>query len=104
MWHQVRGRGYLRSKEDVENIAVGASLSGTPIYVKKLGVVQMGGASRRGLLDVNGEGEVAGGIIVMRYGENAQKVIERVKVKLAELAPGLPPRVTVGPSHDRRHL
>jgi len=104
MEYQVRGRGYLRSKEDVENIVVGTSLSGTPIYVKNLGVVQMGGASRRGLLDVNGEGEVAGGIIVMRYGENAQKVIERVKVKLAELAPGLPPGVTVETSYDRSDL
>src|SRR4030067_976439 len=104
MEYQVRGRGYLRSKEDVENIVVGTSLSGTPIYVKNLGIVQMGGASRRGLLDVNGEGEVAGGIIVMRYGENAQKVIERVKAKLAELAPGLPPGVTVETSYDRSDL
>ncbi len=104
MEYQVRGRGYLRSKEDVENIVVGTSLSGTPIYVKNLGVVQMGGASRRGLLDVNGEGEVVGGIIVMRYGENAQKVIDRVKAKLKELAPGLPPGVTVETSYDRSDL
>jgi Cu(I)/Ag(I) efflux system membrane protein CusA/SilA len=104
MEYQVRGRGYLRSKEDVENIVVGTSLSGTPVYVKNLGVVQMGGASRRGLLDVNGEGEVAGGIIVMRYGENAQKVIDRVKGKLKELAPGLPPGVTVETSYDRSEL
>src|SRR3972149_2345352 len=104
MEYQVRGRVYLRSKEDVENIVGGTALSGTPIYVKNLGVVQMGGASRRGLLDVNGEGEVAGGIIVMRYGENAQKVIERVKVKLAELAPGLPPGVTVETAYDRSDL
>jgi len=104
MEYQVRSRGYLRSKEDVENIVVGTSLSGTPIYVKNLGVVQMGGAPRRGLLDVNGEGEVVGGIIVMRYGENAQKVIDLVKGKLKELAPGLPPGVTVETSYDRSDL
>ncbi|MDA8122853.1 MAG: CusA/CzcA family heavy metal efflux RND transporter [Deltaproteobacteria bacterium] len=104
MEFQVRGRGYLRSKEDVENIVVGTSLSGTPIYVKNLGVVQIGGASRRGLLDVNGEGEVVGGIIVMRYGENAKKVIDRVKAKLTELAPGLPPGLTVETSYDRSDL
>ncbi len=104
MEFQVRGRGYLRSKEDVENIVVGTSLSGTPIYVKNLGVVQIGGASRRGLLAVNGEGEVVGGIIVMRYGENAKKVIDRVKAKLTELAPGLPPGLTVETSYDRSDL
>ena len=104
MEYQVRGRGYLRGKEDVENIVVGTSLAGTPIYVKNLGVVQMGGASRRGLLEENGEGEVAGGIIVMRYGENAKKVIDRVKQKIRELSPGLPQGVTVTTAYDRSDL
>ncbi len=104
MEYQVRGRGYLRGREDVENIVVATSLSGTPIYVKNLGVVQMGGASRRGLLEENGEGEVVGGIIVMRYGENAKKVIGRVKEKLAELSPGLPAGVTVATAYDRSDL
>lgn len=104
MEYQVRGRGYLRGREDVENIVVATSVSGTPIYVKNLGVVQMGGASRRGLLEENGEGEVVGGIIVMRYGENAKKVIGRVKEKLAELSPGLPPGVTVSTAYDRSDL
>lgn len=104
MEYQVRGRGYLRGKEDVENVVVGTSLAGTPIYVKNLGVVQMGGGSRRGLLEENGEGEVVGGIIVMRFGENAKKVIDRVKGKLAELAPGLPAGVTVTTSYDRSDL
>jgi hypothetical protein len=88
----------------VENIVVATALSGTPIYVKNLGVVQLGGASRRGLLDENGEGEVVGGIVVMRYGENAKKVIGRVKEKLAELSPGLPAGVTVTTAYDRSDL
>ncbi len=104
MEYQVRGRGYLRSVADVENIVVATSLSGTPVYVKNLGVVQMGGGSRRGLLDENGEGEVVGGIIVMRYGENAKKVIDRVKKKMAELAPGLPAGVTIQTAYDRSDL
>jgi Cu(I)/Ag(I) efflux system membrane protein CusA/SilA len=104
MEYQVRGRGYLRSKEDVENIVVATSLSGTPIYVKDLGVIQMGGESRRGLLEENGQGETVGGIIVMRYGENAKAVIDRVKAKLKELQPGLPPGVTVHTAYDRSEL
>ena len=104
MEYQVRGRGYLRGKEDVENIVVGTSLAGTPIYVKNLGVVQMGGASRRGLLEENGEGEVVGGIIVMRYGENAKMVIDRVKQKIRELSPGLPQGVTIATAYDRSDL
>src|SRR5512139_3011174 len=104
MEYQVRGRGYLRSKEDVENIVVATSLGGTPIYVKDLGVIQLGGESRRGLLEENGEGEAVGGIIVMRYGENAKAVIDRVKAKLKELQPGLPPGVTVRTAYDRSEL
>jgi Cu(I)/Ag(I) efflux system membrane protein CusA/SilA len=104
MEYQVRGRGYLRSKEDVENIVVATSLGGTPIFVKDLGVIQMGGESRRGLLEENGEGETVGGIIVMRYGENAKAVIDRVKAKLAELSPGLPPGVMIRTAYDRSEL
>jgi Cu(I)/Ag(I) efflux system membrane protein CusA/SilA len=104
MEYQVRGRGYLRTKEDVENIVVATSLGGTPIYVKDLGVIQMGGESRRGLLEENGEGETVGGIIVMRYGENAKAVIDRVKAKLSELQSGLPAGVTVRTSYDRSEL
>jgi Cu(I)/Ag(I) efflux system membrane protein CusA/SilA len=104
MEYQVRGRGYIRSREDLENIAVGTSLSGTPIYVKSLGTVQLGGESRRGLLDENGEGEVVGGIVVMRSGENAKALIARVRQKLSELSPGLPPGVTVHVAYDRSEL
>ncbi len=100
----IRGRGYVTSKEDLENIVVGADMRGTPIYVKNLGVVQMGGAIRRGLLDINGRGEAVGGIVVMRYGENAKDVIDRVKVKIKELEKGLPPGVSVKVSYDRSDL
>jgi Cu(I)/Ag(I) efflux system membrane protein CusA/SilA len=88
----------------VETIVVATSLSGTPIYVKDLGVIQLGGESRRGLLEENGQGETVGGIIVMRYGENAKAVIDRVKAKLKELQPGLPPGVTVHTAYDRSEL
>ena len=100
----IRGRGYVKSKADLENIVVGADMRGTPIYVKNLGTVQMGGAIRRGLLDMNGEGEAVGGIVVMRYGENAKDVIDRVKVKIKELEKGLPPGVKIMVSYDRSDL
>ncbi|GAC1467251.1 MAG: CusA/CzcA family heavy metal efflux RND transporter [Desulfuromonadaceae bacterium] len=100
----IRGRGYVTSKADLENIVVGADMRGTPIYLKNLGTIQMGGAIRRGLLEMNGEGEAVGGIVVMRYGENAKDVIDRVKVKIKELQKGLPPGVTVKVSYDRSDL
>ncbi|MBI5485433.1 MAG: efflux RND transporter permease subunit, partial [Deltaproteobacteria bacterium] len=100
----IRGRGYVKSKADLENIVVGADMRGTPIYLKNLGTVQMGGAIRRGMLDMNGEGEAVGGIVVMRYGENAKDVIDRVKVKIKELEKGLPPGVRIMVSYDRSDL
>lgn len=102
--YQIRGRGYLRGKEDIENIVVATSAAGVPVYVKNLGVVQIGGGPRRGLLDENGEGEVVGGIIVMRSGENAKAVIGCVKKRLAELSSGLPSGVTVVTAYDRSSL
>ncbi len=100
----IRGSGYVKSKEDLENIVVGAAMNGTPLYVKNLGTVQLGGALRRGLLDKNGEGEAVGGIVVMRYGENAKAVIDRVKAKITELEKGLPPGVKIKVSYDRSDL
>jgi len=100
----IRGRGYVKSPADLENIVVGADQRGTPIYVKNLGTVQLGGAIRRGLLDLNGEGEAVGGIVVMRYGENAKDVIDRVKEKIAALEKGLPPGVSIAVSYDRSDL
>jgi len=100
----IRGKGYIKSKGDLEEIVVGADMRGTPIYVKNLGTVQMGGAIRRGMLDKNGEGEAVGGIVVMRYGENAKDVIDRVKEKIVSLQKGLPPGVTIKVSYDRSDL
>ena len=77
----VRGLGYIRSVADIEHIALGVDDKGTPIRVKDIATVQVGPELRRGLAEWNGEGEVVGGIVVMRYGENALKVIERVKQK-----------------------
>jgi copper/silver efflux system protein len=100
----IRGRGYVKSKADLEDIVVGTDQRGTPIYVRNLGTVQMGGAIRRGLLEMNGDGEAVGGIVVMRYGENAKDVIDRVKVKIKELEKGLPPGVKIMVSYDRSDL
>jgi Cu(I)/Ag(I) efflux system membrane protein CusA/SilA len=102
--YQIRGSGYLRGKEDIENIVVATTVFGIPVYVKNLGVVQVGAASRRGLLDENGEGEVVGGIIVMRSGENAKAVISGVKKKLTEIEHGLPPGVSITTAYDRSSL
>ena len=100
----VRSRGYIRSLEDLEDIVVMATPSGTPVRVKDLARVRLGPEMRRGLAELDGEGEVAGGIVVMRYGENARAVIERVKNKLAELQAGLPEGVKVVTTYDRSGL
>lgn len=100
----IRGQGYVKSLADLEDIVVGADLRGTPVSVRNLGTVQLGGAIRRGLLDMNGQGEAVGGIVVMRYGENAKDVIDRVKEKIAALQKGLPPGVKINVSYDRSDL
>ncbi|MBN8571399.1 MAG: efflux RND transporter permease subunit [Ignavibacteria bacterium] len=100
----IRGKGYITKKEDIENINVMTGANGVPVRIGEIATVQMGGDTRRGLMDMNGEGEVVGGIIVMRYGENAQNVIERVKERLKELQKGLPPEVTIETSYDRTDL
>ncbi|MFH0777589.1 MAG: CusA/CzcA family heavy metal efflux RND transporter [Candidatus Eisenbacteria bacterium] len=104
MEYVIRGLGYVKGKGDLENVVIMTSSSGVPVSVKDVATVQMGGDIRRGLLDKNGEGEVVGGIIVMRYGENAKAVIDRVKKKLAELSPGLPPGVEIKTAYDRSGL
>ncbi len=100
----VRGQGYIKSKEDVENTVVKSFANGIPILIKNVAKVQLGGDIRRGALEKNGKGQVVGGIIVMRTGENAQKVIERVKEKIKEISPGLPPGVEIVTSYDRSTL
>ena len=102
--YMVRGRGYVRSLHDLESIAVGASTDGTPIRLGDVASVSLGPAIRRGVVELDGKGEVAGGIIVMRDGENALNVIERVKAKLAEVRGGLPPEVQIVPTYDRSEL
>ena len=100
----VRGRGYIRSIEDIEGIPIGVDLNGTPIHVRDIATVQPGPELRRGLAEWDGEGEIVGGIVVMRYGENALAVIDRVKTRLAELKSGLPEGVTIHTAYDRSGL
>ncbi|MDX1251575.1 MAG: efflux RND transporter permease subunit [Gammaproteobacteria bacterium] len=100
----IRGQGYIQSSQDLENIGVGADMRGIPVYIKNLGTVQLGGAIRRGLLDLNGKGEAVGGIVVMRYGENAKDVIDRVKQKIKMIEPGLPPGIKIIAAYDRSDL
>ena len=100
----VRGLGYIRSLEDIRNIAVGVDARGTPIRVRDVATVGIGPELRRGLAEWNGEGEVVGGIVIMRYGENALAVIDRVKVKIESLKPGLPEGVSIKPAYDRSSL
>jgi len=100
----VRGLGYIKSKEDIENIPLGADADGTPILIKNIANVSIGPELRRGIAEWNGEGETVGGVVVMRFGENALKTIERVKEKLAELKKGLPEGVTIKTAYDRSGL
>ena len=103
MAYVIRGLGYIKSKEDVESIAL-TQYNGIPVRVKDVGSVQMGGDLRLGTLDANGEGEVVGGIVVMRYGQNADEVIKAVKAKIKDVEKGLPEGVTIKASYDRSGL
>ncbi len=100
----VRGFGYIQKKEDIEQVVVGTDKRGTPILLRDLATVKLGPELRRGLAELDGKGEVVGGIIVMRYGENALKTIENVKTKLEELKAGLPEGVTIKSVYDRSGL
>lgn len=100
----VRGLGYIQSIEDVENTPVGVDENGTPILIRNIAHVHLGPELRRGLIDWNGEGETVGGIVVMRYGENALKTIDAVKEKLEELKWGLPEGITIQTAYDRSSL
>ncbi|MFI5330400.1 MAG: efflux RND transporter permease subunit, partial [Desulfobaccales bacterium] len=100
----VRALGYIKNKADVENIVVGADPKGTPILIKDVALVRLGPELRRGVTEANGQGEVVGGIVVMRFGENARTVIEGVKQKLQDLKSGLPPGVLIQTAYDRSGL
>ncbi len=102
--YMVRGLGYLKSIGNLESVVVGATASGTPIRVAELGRVTLGPAVRRGIADLDGRGDAVGGIVVMRFGENALRTIQAVKHKLQEISPSLPPGVVVRPVYDRSDL
>lgn len=103
MAYIVRGLGYIKNVKDIEDIPVG-NYGSVPIRIRDVASVQMGGELRLGIFDVNGEGEVVGGIVVMRYGENADAVIKKVKAKMKEVEKGLPPNVKFKVSYDRSEL
>jgi len=103
MAYIVRGLGYVKDKKDIEEITV-KNYNTIPVRVKDIGSVQMGGDLRLGIFDQNGEGEVVGGIVVMRYGENADKVINAIKKKMDEVEKGLPDGITFKTSYDRSEL
>tara|TARA_R110001599_G_C12277316_1_gene663094 strand:- start:15788 stop:18934 length:3147 start_codon:yes stop_codon:yes gene_type:complete len=102
--YMVRVRGYIRSVEDINSIPVGVDDSGTPIRIQDIANVKMGPELRRGLVELNGEGEVAGGVVIMRFGENALATIQGVRAKLEELKKGLPEGVEIVTVYDRGDL
>ncbi len=100
----VRGRGYVESKADLELAVVATDARGTPIRIRDVADVVIGGNIRRGVAELDGRGETVGGIVVMRYGENALNVVERVKTKLAEVKGSLPEGVRIVPVYDRSQI
>jgi Cu(I)/Ag(I) efflux system membrane protein CusA/SilA len=102
--YMVRSRGYIKSPSDIEMIVVGTSRQGTPLLLREVAQVALGPEIRRGIVELDGRGEVVGGIVVMRFGENALNVIDRVKARIAEISPGLPEGVKIVPTYDRSEL
>jgi Cu(I)/Ag(I) efflux system membrane protein CusA/SilA len=103
--YMVRGRGYIKNLKDLEDITVGSNSGGTPVFLKDVARIQLGPEIRRGLADLDGKGEVAGGIVVVRFGENVLSVIERVKEKINKnIAPSLPKGVKIITTYDRSDL
>jgi Cu(I)/Ag(I) efflux system membrane protein CusA/SilA len=102
--YMVRGLGYIKSVKDLENVPIGVERNGTPVMLKQVANIHLGPELRRGIADWNGEGEAVGGIVVMRYGENALKTIHAVESKLEELKKGLPAGVEVVPAYNRASL
>ena len=100
----IRGRGYLRSIDDIELIPVGTDGRGTPILIRDIAHVHVGPDQRRGVAELDGKGQTVGGIVIMRAGENALAVIERIKARLAEITPALPKGVHIVPTYDRSDL
>jgi len=102
--YMVRGRGYLRSLADLEMVSLGATATGTPVLVRDVAEVSLGPDLRRGAADLDGDGEVVGGIVIMRFGENALNVINRVKAKIADVSAALPAGVEIVTTYDRAQL
>ncbi len=103
--YMVRGRGYIKTVKDIEDIPVGTTATGTPIYLKNVANIQLGPEIRRGVADLDGKGEVAGGIVVVRFGENVLNVIDRVKEKIKrDIEPSLPKGVKIVTTYDRSDL
>lgn len=103
--YMVRGRGYIKNISDLENIPVGSSPSGSPVLLRDVAKIQLGPEIRRGVADLDGRGEVAGGIVIVRFGENVLNVIERVKEKInTSIAPSLPEGVKIVTTYDRTDL
>jgi Cu(I)/Ag(I) efflux system membrane protein CusA/SilA len=101
--YMVRGRGYIKSIRDIESVAVGGD-RGTPVLVRDIGSVNLGPDMRRGVAELDGKGEVVGGVVVMRHGENALNLIDRVKAKIKEIEPSLPRGVRIVTTYDRSDL
>jgi Cu(I)/Ag(I) efflux system membrane protein CusA/SilA len=102
--YMIRGRGYIKSVTDIEKVAVGVNSNGTPVLLRDVATVRLGPDMRRGLVELDGQGEVVGAVVVMRFGENALTVIERIKAKLKELEPTMPKGVKVVTTYDRSDL
>ena len=102
--YMIRGRGYIKSTADIEQIAVGVNANGTPILLRDVSTVSLGPDMRRGIVELDGRGEAVGGVVIMRYGEDVPAVIERVKAKLKEIEPSLPKGVKIVTVYDRSDL
>ena len=102
--YMVRGRGYVKSTDDLGQVVVRASAQGSPVLLRDVAAIDLGPQIRRGVADLNGNGDAVGGIVVMRHQENALNVIQRVKAKLEELKPSLPPGVEIVATYDRSEL
>ena len=102
--YMVRGRGYARSVKDIEDIVVQTDKNGTPLSVKDLARVELGPEIRRGVADLDGMGDTVGGVVIMRHGENAMNVIERIKAKIKDVQPSLPEGTEIVSTYDRSNL
>ncbi|MFS1525842.1 efflux RND transporter permease subunit [Microbulbifer sp. 2304DJ12-6] len=102
--HMVRGRGYIQGVEDLEQVVIGVNAANIPVTLNQVADISLGPAMQRGIAELDGEGQTVGGIVIMRYGENALKVIERVKQRIEEIRAGLPESVELVVTYDRSNL